>query len=41
MSSSEQLRAIRASVIRLNRGAHECWTKELVPALGAGRAFTS
>jgi polyphosphate kinase len=33
MSSSEQLRAIRASVIRLNRGAQECWTKELVPAL--------
>lgn len=34
MSSSEQLRAIRASVIRLNRGAQECWIKELVPALG-------
>lgn len=34
MSSSEQLRAIRASVIRLNRSAQECWTKELVPALG-------
>src|SRR5271165_5052827 len=33
MSPSEQLRAIRASVIRLNRGAQECWTKELVPAL--------
>jgi len=33
MSSSEQLRAIRASVIRLNRSAQECWTKELVPAL--------
>jgi len=33
MSSSEQLRAIRASVIRLNRGAQECWSKELVPAL--------
>jgi polyphosphate kinase len=33
MSSSEQLRAIRASVIRLNRGAQECWIKELVPAL--------
>ena len=33
MSSSEQLRAIRASVIRLNRGALECWAKELVPAL--------
>ena len=34
LSSSEQLRAIRASVIRLNRAAHECWSKELVPALG-------
>src|SRR5208283_3500074 len=34
MSSSEQLRAIRASVIRLNRSAQECWTRELVPALG-------
>src|SRR5271157_283555 len=33
MSSGEQLRAIRASVIRLLRGAHECWSKELVPAL--------
>jgi polyphosphate kinase len=33
MSSSEQLRAIRASVIRLNRSAQECWIKELVPAL--------
>ena len=33
MSSSEQLRAIRASVIRLYRSAHECWSKELVPAL--------
>ena len=33
MSSSEQLRAIRASVIRLYRGAHDCWSKELVPAL--------
>jgi len=33
MTSSEQLRAIRASVIRLNRSAQECWTKELVPAL--------
>src|SRR5208337_4954308 len=38
MSSSEQLRAIRASVIRLYRGAHDCWSKELVPALEqAGR----
>jgi polyphosphate kinase len=33
MSPAEQLRAIRASVIRLYRGAHECWSKELVPAL--------
>ena len=33
MSPAEQLRAIRASVIRLNRGAHDCWSKELVPAL--------
>ena len=37
MSAAEQLRAIRASVIRLYRGAHECWSKELVPALeGSG-----
>jgi len=33
MSPSEQLRGIRASVIRLYRGAQECWSKELVPAL--------
>jgi len=33
MGAKEQLRAIRASVIRLYRGAHECWSKELVPAL--------
>ena len=33
MSAAEQLRAIRAAVIRLYRGAHECWSKELVPAL--------
>jgi polyphosphate kinase len=33
MTPGEQLRAIRASVIRLNRAAHECWLKELVPAL--------
>ena len=33
MTPAEQLRAIRASVIRLNRAAHECWAKELVPAL--------
>jgi len=33
MTPAEQLRAIRASVIRLNRAAHDCWSKELVPAL--------
>ena len=33
MTPAEQLRAIRASVIRLNRASHECWSKELVPAL--------
>jgi len=33
MAPPEQLRGIRASVIRLNRSAQECWTKELVPAL--------
>jgi polyphosphate kinase len=33
MTPAEQLRAIRASVIRLNRAAHECWTKEIVPSL--------
>jgi polyphosphate kinase len=33
MTPAEQLRAIRASVIRLNRAAHECWSKELVPVL--------
>ena len=33
MTPAEQLRAIRASVIRLNRASHECWAKELVPAL--------
>src|SRR5271167_108976 len=33
MTPAEQLRAIRASVIRLNRAAHECLAKELVPAL--------
>ncbi len=33
MTPAEQLRAIRASVIRLNRAAHECWAKELVPTL--------
>ena len=40
MSAAEQLRAIRASVIRLYRGAQECWSKELVPALES-REFTS
>jgi polyphosphate kinase len=33
MTPAEQLRAIRASVIRLNRASHECWSKELVPSL--------
>jgi polyphosphate kinase len=33
MGPAEQLRAIRASVIRLYRSAHDCWSKELVPAL--------
>ena len=33
MVPAEQMRAIRASVIRLFRNAHDCWTKELVPAL--------
>jgi polyphosphate kinase len=33
MSSVEQMRAIRASVIRLYRSAYECWSKELLPAL--------
>src|SRR6516162_6088346 len=33
MTPAEQLRTFRASVIRLNRAAHECWAKELVPAL--------
>jgi polyphosphate kinase len=33
MTAAEQMRAIRASVIRLFRSAHDCWTKELVPAL--------
>ena len=36
MTPAEQLRAIRASVIRLFRSAHDTWTKELVPALGRG-----
>jgi len=35
MTPAEQLRAIRASVIRLFRSAHECWSKELLPALDA------
>lgn len=33
MTAAEQLRAIRAAVIRLFRNAHDSWTKELVPAL--------
>jgi len=33
MTPVEEMRAIRASVIRLFRSAHDCWTKELVPAL--------
>jgi polyphosphate kinase len=33
MVPAEQMRAIRASVIRLYRNAHDCWTKELVLAL--------
>src|SRR5664279_2081412 len=33
MGPAELLRDIRASVIRLNRAAYECWLKELVPAL--------
>ena len=33
MSPAEQLRAIRASVIRLFRSAYDSWSKELVPAL--------
>ena len=33
MSASEQLRAIRASVIRLYRAAHDCWRRDLVPQL--------
>jgi polyphosphate kinase len=33
MTPAEQMRAIRASVIRLFRSAHDCWTKELIPAL--------
>ena len=36
MTPVEQLRAIRASVIRLFRSAHDSWTKELVPALDEG-----
>ena len=33
MTPAEQLRAIRASVIRLYRATNECWAKELVPTL--------
>ncbi len=36
MTPVEQLRDIRASVIRLFRSAHDTWTKELVPALDEG-----
>ncbi len=36
MPAAEQLRAIRASVIRLYRSAHECWSKQLLPALDEG-----
>src|SRR5215472_16581205 len=35
LTPAEQLRAIRASVIRLFRSAHVSWTKELLPALDA------
>jgi polyphosphate kinase len=35
LTPAEQLRAIRAAVIRLFRSAHECWSKELLPALDA------
>jgi polyphosphate kinase len=34
MTPAEQIRAIRAASIRLFRNAHDCWAKELVPALG-------
>ncbi len=33
MTPAEQLRAIRASVIRLYRGAYDTWRRELVPEL--------
>jgi polyphosphate kinase len=33
MTPAEQLRGIRASVMRLNRASYECWSKELVPTL--------
>ena len=33
MTPSEQLRAIRASVIRLYRASYDTWRRELVPAL--------
>src|SRR5271165_6809361 len=35
MLPTEQIRAIRAAVIRLFRNAHDTWNKELVPALDA------
>ena len=37
LTPTEQLRAIRASVIRLYRASYDTWRRELVPALaGAG-----
>ncbi len=33
MTPTEQLRAIRASVIRMYRGSYDTWRRELVPAL--------
>ena len=38
MTPAEQLRGIRASVMRLNRAAYECWSKELVPTLAQSRS---
>jgi len=35
MTPTEQLRAIRASVIRLYRASYDTWRRELVPALGS------
>ena len=39
MSPIEQMRAIRASVIRLFRNAHDCWTRELDAWLWRAKAF--